>query len=759
MCTEDGGVLVGELNLSELQETVLVGQNNFSRAQVFLVDQNGSLLAHPEQELVEQQFHVNDWDVVQNGLKGNPTVHYLRDRQWWVGNTSQIEPTGWLVITETPLWTIYAPYLTSMLILIFVFAILFSLVLRSFLNQAQIRLVQPLTRLSAGTDALATGDYAKNNDSLQIPDSFAEMDHLRENFQQMRAAIISRETLLKESEEQYRRLIEFLPEAITLHRNGFITYVNAAGLELYRAETSDDMVGKSILEFAHPDMHEHIQSRLEILQSEGDYSNMPVSEQKHLRIDQSVFNAEVTTSSIFFDGELAAQSIIRDITERKDEEQRLQYLASHDYLTDLPNRFYFQNQLNHCISRSFQGETIIAVLYLDIDNFKEINDAFGHGDGDLVMQQVADILRQNLHDLDMVARIGGDEFVILMDDLDDPRNAALVANKILQLFSHPLTVQDRQVFLTLSIGISIFPNDGHDAHVLLQSADAAMYHAKGEGKNRFSFYSADMRSQSLERIALASEFRNALDHEEFFLLYQPQVNSFSGELIGVEALVRWQHPALGIVPPSQFIPLAEETGLIIPLGEWILQNACQQGKRWQEISPLRVAVNISDRQLKHANLRHAIRGTLDDTGFPPHLLEVELTENIIFRNARDSFRRLYGLMELGVQMSVDDFGTGYSTLGYLAHFPFNRLKIDQRLAPNITSDPRDAAIIAGIITIGDNLGMQVIAEGVETSEQLSFYESQGCFDIQGWYYSKPVSSDKITEYLEQGNTWKKDDPH
>jgi diguanylate cyclase (GGDEF)-like protein len=399
----------------------------------------------------------------------------------------------------------------------------------------------------------------------------------------------------------------------------------------------------------------------------------------------------------------------------------------------------------------------LAILYLDLDSFKEINDAFGHSSGDQVLRQIGNTLQNVVRESDTVARIGGDEFVILLENLGDPRNAALVAEKILQSFSVPIIIQEKEIYLSWSIGISLFPNDGQDAQFLLQAADAAMYHAKEEGKNRFSFYASDMRSQSLERMALATQLRQALEKEEFFLEYQPQVNSLTGELIGVEALIRWQHPELGTIYPGRFIPVAEETNLILSIGAWVIRTACKQGSEWQKIAPLRVAVNFADRQLRQPNLIESVGAALIDSGFSPELLELELNENIIFRNAQDAFRGLYVLKELKLKLAIDDFGTGYSTLSYLAQFPFDRLKIDQRLAPNITSDPKDAAIVSGIITIGQNLGMQVIAEGVETTEQLSFYETQGCFDIQGWYYSRAVSPEKITEFLEQGTRWKKDD--
>ncbi|HBY09288.1 MAG TPA: hypothetical protein DEH22_16475 [Chloroflexi bacterium] len=755
LCAQNGGLIVGELNLSALQETISVGKNIFDSMNVFVVDESGNLLAYPDPEWVLQHVNVSDWQVVERGQEFDSIVWYRRDNGLWVGSTSNIEPTGWVVISEVPFGAIYAPYLGAMLAIIFVFGILFILLLRGFFHQFQIQLIRPLTQLSEGTDALAAGDYSVNQQLAKIPVSFAEIKHLLINFQNMSTAILFRETMLRESEAQYRRLVEFLPEAIIVHSDNKVIYANAAAIKLYAAKNQDELLDVTIYDLTHPVFHDLVVERMNQLRGKNQIPSLPLAEQKHIRLDQTVFDAEVTTSSIIFDGKAAAQSIIRDITQRKDEEQRLKYLATHDFLTDLPNRFLFQDRINQTLLRSKRDQHRLAVLYLDLDNFKAINDAFGHSSGDFVLQLIAESLRGTLRETDTIARIGGDEFVILIESITDLPNAALVANKILQSFKRPITIQEKEVQLTLSIGISIYPDDGLDAQQLLQAADAAMYRAKDEGKNRFKFYASEMRSRILEQIDLTAQLRRALEREEFFLVYQPQVNSQTGELIGVEALIRWQHPHQGVIPPGQFISLAEENGLTLPLGEWVLRTACQQGRQWQEISPLRVAVNITDRQLKQSNLPHTIQGSLGYTGFDPHLLELELTENIVFAHASVSFNHMQTLKDMGITLAVDDFGTGYATLRYLSQFPFDRLKIDQRLAPNILTQPKDVAIVSGIIDIGQSLGMQVIAEGVETPEQLAFYEAHHCYNIQGWYYSKAVAAEQITQILKNGTTWQK----
>ena len=554
--------------------------------------------------------------------------------------------------------------------------------LQVFMHQVQVQLIAPLGRLSEESDALASGKYSAGNNLSEIPVAYLEIEHLLANFQSMVMAILSRESLLRESEEQYRHLVEYSPNAIIVHSNGQIAYTNKAGVELYGASLAKELVGKSIFDLLHPDFHANVRARLRKLEELDHPGTLALAEHVHIRLDQSVFDAEVITTSIIFDGQHAAQTIVRDITKRKDEEQRLLFQATHDFLTELPNRLLFQDRLEYIILNARRKQHSIAVLYLDLDNFKSVNDALGHNSGDFLLQQIARILRSSLRQGDMVARISGDEFAVLIDELKNPKDSVLVANNILQAFSKPILVQDEELLLSFNMGISIFPDDGHDTKSMLQAADAAMYEAKKEGKNRFKFYSSDMRIQSLERFTLSSQLYHALERGELFLEYQPQVDCQSGKLVGVEALLRWRHPEMGLVSPNRFIPLAEENGMILSIGEWVTKTACKQGHDWQKVSkdPIWVSINLSNLQLKQPDLAALIKNTLEQTCFSPQLLELELTENIVFQNASASFEKLHQLKSLGVQLAIDDLGTGYSTLGYLAHFPIDRLKIDQRLA-------------------------------------------------------------------------------
>ena len=755
LCTDDNKKLVGEMNLEALQRAIAIDQSGvlFGETIVFVVDQTGRLLAYPDFSLISQQVNINDLPVIQQGLIQDSTVRYWRDDQFMIGTTQKIEPTNWIVVTEVPLVTVYAPYIFAMMALVIILVLIFSIMTRFFFHQIQVKLISPISQLSKGTDALSSGDYSSGENLVDTHATFLEINRLMTNFRNMSQSILSRETLLKESEAQYRRLVEQSPDAILVHSDGKIIFANEAAVILYGAKSIEDLINLPILDLVHPDSRAMARARLQKTKNEDHSVVLPLSEQRHIRINKTFFDAEVVTSTIFFDGQFAAQTVSRDITSRKEKENRLKYQATHDYLTGLPNRFLFEDRLEQALSKAKRQKTFVAVLYIDLDNFKSINDAMGHGAGDLVLQKLSQEIRSALRESDTIARIGGDEFVVLLDDLKEERAAVLVANNILQAFLVTIDVQGRDISLRASMGISIYPRDGSDAQFLMQASDAAMYHAKNEGKNRFMLYSSDMRMESLERISITGHLRQAIRNDEFFVEYQPQIDIKTGKMLGVEALIRWEQPELGLIPPNQFIPFAEESGLIIPIGEWLLKTVLEQGHRWQEIKPLQIAVNLSELQLKQPDLLYVLQGLLDSTKFPPELLELELTENVVFQNISGASEKLFQLKSLGLRLAVDDFGTGYSTLGHLAHFPFDRIKIDQKLAPNIPTDPKDAAIVAGIITISENLDLEVIAEGVETDEQLAFYQSRNCHIFQGWYFSRAVSADTITEYLMNGHNW------
>ncbi len=559
------------------------------------------------------------------------------------------------------------------------------------------------------------------------------------------------EDRLRHSEQQFRNLVETSQDLIwKLDSEGRFTYLNPAWENVLGYQI-DEMIGRVFAEFKPPEIAERdLETFKKILGGTDTFGYETVYLSKSGEEKNMVFNAIYLKDA---SGEvIGTQGTAHDITERKRANNELKRMATHDLLTNLPNRALFDDRLSHAIDIAKRDKEILAVLFLDLDGFKTINDAFGHKQGDRLLQTIAERLLGNIRQSDTVARLGGDEFAILLEGPAHEREILPVVQNILEAVSEPFTIQEAEAFITGSIGISIFPTDGEDPEELIKNADQAMYQSKQIGKNNYSFFSADMKTQVLERLELRNQLRHGFEQGEFLLLYQPQIDSRSGKIIGVEALLRWQHPKHGIMLPDKFISVAEETGLIVPLGEWVLETACEQIKRWQEqgLPEVRLAVNLSKRELKRPDLVKVIKRILQSNELAPNLLELELTENIIFEDMETSLALLKALKGLGVRLAVDDFGTGYSTLSHLAQFPFDTLKIDQHFAPRLTTSPNDAAIVTGITTIAQNLGIEIIAEGVEDKQQLAQYEAMGCYLIQGWIFSRAVPAEEIEPLLRDG---------
>lgn len=441
-----------------------------------------------------------------------------------------------------------------------------------------------------------------------------------------------------------------------------------------------------------------------------------------------------------------------DITERKHHEARIEHLANYDALTDLPNRSLLDDRFTQAFAHAKRSGRSMALLLFDLDRFKDINDSYGHALGDAALKTVANKLGEAVRDGDTVARQGGDEFIVLLSDLGRIEEVDRIVSKLLRILSQPLVVQGHLLYLEGSVGASVCPNDGEDLATLLKNADTAMYSAKEEGGNTFRFYSREMGEHAVERIELESALRRALEHGEFELHYQPKVDLRTGCIAGAEALVRWRDPEMGLVSPARFIPLAETTGLIVPLGLWVLQTACAQIAAWRAagLPPTSVAVNLSARQLREENLLAVVDRALAQAGLEPRYLELELTESMVMTNPEQMIPILGALKTMGVRLSLDDFGTGYSSLSYLKRFPFDWLKIDQSFVRDIPADPDDAAIAQSVVSLGHSLGLKVIAEGVETGEQLDFLRRHGCDEIQGYYFSRPVPAEEFARLLREG---------
>lgn len=444
--------------------------------------------------------------------------------------------------------------------------------------------------------------------------------------------------------------------------------------------------------------------------------------------------------------------------DQKQTEKIINYLADHDALTNLPNRVLFTDRLQQAVLRAPWKKRLVAVLFLDLDGFKGVNDTLGHTVGDQLLKSVAERLTLSVREGDTVARFGGDEFVLILDDLAVADDVPKIARKILKELSAPSRLDHHEVFITASIGIAVYPNDGEDADSLLIHADAAMYRAKKQGKNDFQLYSPVLSEKASGKLTLENTLRRALVNEEFRLYYQPKVDLATGKMVGAEALIRWLHPELGLILPSEFVPLAEETGLIVPLGEWVLRTACAQNKAWQKagLPPIPVAVNLSGRQFHQQNLIERISQIMDEATLDPQYLEIELTESVVMKNVEATSITLHELDKMGVEISIDDFGTGYSSLSYLKRFPVSSLKIDQVFIRDISTDQEDAAIVKAIITLGHSLKLKVIAEAVEDQNQLESLRSLNCDQIQGYYISKPLPAGEIERFFDSGSLGKAD---
>lgn len=455
---------------------------------------------------------------------------------------------------------------------------------------------------------------------------------------------------------------------------------------------------------------------------------------------------------------------IQDITERTNAEEQIHNLAYYDLVTGLPNRAHLYDMIALAQSRCLKQSTRFALLFLDLDHFKQVNDTLGHNAGDLLLRQVSSRLKQatrqrasvNAKQLETtksnketIARLGGDEFVVLVDYVDRIEDAAYVARRICKTLSNSFNLDGNEVSITTTIGISLFPDDGNSADKLLKHADVAMYHAKEQGRNGYQFYSQSIHQLALERFAMERDLRKTIETSGLHLEYQPKVALKSGDVTGLEALVRWVHPERGRVNPADFIPLAEETGLIVPLGEWVLLTACEQMVEWIEagIPPFIMAVNCSAIQLVRTDMASVIREALESTGLNPAYLEIELTESLLMQNVEEGIVILQALKDLGLHVSIDDFGTGFSSLSYLKRLPVDKLKIDQSFIKDLTTDPGDAAIVTSMITLAHNLDLTVIAEGVENAEQLGFLRAERCDEVQGYLISKPMPGEEFADWM------------
>ncbi len=551
---------------------------------------------------------------------------------------------------------------------------------------------------------------------------------------------------LRESEARYQALFEHSIDAVLLMRaDGKILSANRQACRLL-GYTESELRARGREGLTEPN-DPRVTAMVEEHRREGGTRG----ELNMRRKDGSWVPVQIS-STTFRDrsGKLCASLIIRDITDRKRAEEHIEYLAYHDELTGIPNRAHFQRAFGEAIALHQRQGLKSALMVVDLDRFKNINDIIGHKAGDELLKQIASRLRACLRDTDVLARLGGDEFVILMQDAASMEAIGAVAHKILAATARPLIIDEQEFLITASIGISTSPHDGTDLHTLLRNSDVAMYRVKESGKNGFQFFSPDMGAQGRERLSIESALGRALERSEFTLHFQPKMQVCSRNIAGMEALVRWQNPDKGMMQPADFIAIAEETGMIVPIGDWVLTEACRQGQalRGAGHENLRVAVNLSVRQLFDDSLALRVSGALERTGFPAKNLELEITESMVMRDAEGAVKVLQTLRDTGVRIAIDDFGTGYSSLAYLKRFPIDCVKIDRSFIRDLPSDRDDASITRGIIAMAHNMQLEVVAEGVETVPQFEFLHTHGCDEIQGFLFSKPLGAEAFGRFLD-----------
>ena len=592
-------------------------------------------------------------------------------------------------------------------------------------------------------ERIATGDFSAR--AALLDGGRSELGELARAFDDMAASI-------EQNFQQTIGVMEVAPEAIIISdAQGRIIRANVQTQKLF-GYSAEELLGQPI----------------EILVSEGlrknyvdyrrDYVYSPIADDMDTRNDVvasrkdgTQFSVDIRRGILNTARGLLVITAIRDITERKQFEAQIIQQATHDALTNLPNRAFFRDLLGRGMSQAERSEKLLAVIFLDLDGFKNINDTLGHEAGDALLGIVARRLVATLRKDDVVARQGGDEFTILLQGINVYQDIVQIAEKILAAIAVPVPYETHEMHITASIGITIYPFDDVEPENLLRNADTAMYEAKQAGKNNFRFYTAEMNAVIRERMEIEQGLRRALQENQFELYYQPQAEIQHLETIGMEALLRWHHPELGMIPPAKFIPIAEESGLIVPIGEWVLRAACRQISAWRAagLPALKMAVNLSARQFREAKLLDTIKSILDECGLSAHAnaLELELTESMVMQNVEEHVVTLNKLHAMGVQISIDDFGTGYSSLSYLKRFPINTLKIDQSFVQGLTEDAEDAAIATAIVMLGHSLKFKVIAEGVETVEQLALLRGIGCDEIQGYYLSRPLPRAAMEVFL------------
>jgi len=557
----------------------------------------------------------------------------------------------------------------------------------------------------------------------------------------------------RRTEQDHARLVATLEATTdfvaTTNAQGMLLYLNGAGRTMLGIDATDDISQVSLFQLSPAWSANFLRDALSIAHRDGVWSGectLLARNGTEILVSQLIQAHHDANGAVEF-----YSAIARDMSERKRFEEELRHLATHDSLTGLPNRVLLHDRLESALLTAQRQQIAVAVLFLDLDNFKRINDTLGHTAGDSLLRQVAERLRARLRTTDTVGRRGGDEFMVIFNHPFDVKEVTTVVNKVRSAFAQPFICEGEELFVTATLGIALYPEDGQSAEVLVKNADVAMYRAKEKGKDQYQFYIAEMSAESRAQLTMEMELRRALERSEFTLHYQPQFNVRSGRPVGFEALIRWQHPRQGLLSPDQFMPLLEESGLIVSVGEWVLRSACAQWREWcaNGRRDLRVAINVSARQFGSNDFVDLVRQVIAEEQVPPSCIELEVTETVVMQDVMRAAEILNALRRLGIRPAIDDFGTGYASLSYLKRFAIDILKIDQSFVYDVDNDPDDAAIIEAITSLGHNLGMEVVAEGVETQGQFEFLRAQGCDTVQGFLLGRPMSVDQVSTVIER----------
>jgi diguanylate cyclase (GGDEF)-like protein/PAS domain S-box-containing protein len=725
-----------------------IGSSGFVR----LLNRDHRVVLHPEIERIYKPAApdiISTIDLVFTDGKPTTVRHIGVQQSEIITSLQRLQEADWLVASSYKIEDVYAPLRKARLW--FVVATLGGMALAVLVVLTMMRLLtRPLSQLATHVATLPekTGDAR----FIHLPVN-GEIGNLTGAFNSMVQEIDQSTQALRNSEQRYRIVTEFTNDFTYWRRpDGSFEFISPACLEVTGYSREELFARPSLMEeMIHPADRPRVD---QIAAENGEDSNCSNEELEYRIITKGGSTRWVrhTCRPIIDDNGtfLGRRGCRSDITERKQLADQVSHMVLHDLLTGLPNRSLFADRLYLATAQKERHDReLTVVLFFGIDRFKLINDTLGHETGDQLLIMVAERLRKLLHPDDTLCRFGGDVFAFILPGRESRHEAVTMSYRILASLSEPFNPTGQQVTLSGSIGIALYPQDGTDAETLQKNAEAAMYDAKRSGKNSFRFYAREMNAQAAEMLRLDNSMPQGLANGDFYLHYQPQLNLEDNSVVAVEALLRWRHPELGMIPPDRFIPLAEDSGFIIKLGEWVLRTACAQCAAWQQNGPvpLRIAVNVSGRQFSEPDFVDMVAAALSDSGLAPELLELELTESLLISNEKQALQKLQILKGMGICLTIDDFGTGYSSLAYLKHFPLDRLKIDKSFINDILSDPDDAAITEAIIAMGHSLKLKVIAEGVETREQLVFLEDRGCDEMQGYYLSKPLSEHDLRTFI------------